>query len=109
MRLEMSCEIGTASLGAVNLVKNAGVGGKSRSCLRDATLEVAPTHSARQEKEHWRHFACGNFCDLVEDQCEHETGEQGLQHIPQRTKDGLLVAGDKVAMNKAVNQVAVFP
>ena len=75
----------------------------------DAALEITPTHSACEKEEHGGNIASRDFSDLIEDQCEHETGEQWLQHIPERSKDGLLVAGDEVAMNETINKVAVFP
>jgi hypothetical protein len=51
----------------------------------------------------------GDFCDLVEHQREHEAGEERLDDIPERTENGLLVARDKVAVDKAGDEVAVFP
>ena len=99
---------GNSKPGEVNLVKNAGVGGKSRSCLRDATLEVAPTHSACQKEQNWRNIASRDFSNLVKDQREHEAGEQWLQNIPERTENCLLVARYEIAVNEAVNKVAVF-
>ena len=76
----------------VNLVEDTCIRTKSGSCLCDATLEVAPTNGASEEEQHGGNLAGGDFCDLVEDQREHEAGKERLEHIPERTENGLLVA-----------------
>lgn len=93
----------------VNFVENPCIGGECGGGLRDATLEITPTNSACQEKEHGRHFACGNFGDLIEHQSEHEAGEERLEDIPQGAEDGLFVAGDEIPVDETINQVAIFP
>ena len=74
----------------------------------DTTLEVAPAHRACEKEEHGGDIARRDFSNLVEDQREHEASEQGLQNIPERTENCLLVARYEVAVNEAVNKVAVF-
>ena len=46
---------------------------------------------------------------LAEDDGEGDGGEQGLDEVPERAEDGLLVDGDEVAAHKEQDQVAVLP
>lgn len=76
----------------VNLVKDTCVRTKSGSRLCDATLEVAPAYRSSQKEQNRRNLSGRDFGDLVEDQREHEAGEQWLQDIPKRSENCLFVA-----------------
>ena len=81
-----------------------GVGG-----LGQAVGEIRPDHRAGHVKEELGQAVGGQVGDAAEDDREGDGGEQGLDQIPQRAEDGLLVDRDEVAAHEEHHQVAVAP
>lgn len=53
--------------------------------------------------------AGGQLGDVAEDDREGQGGEEGLDQVPQRAEDGLLVDRHEVAPHEEHHQVAVLP
>lgn len=93
----------------IDFVEERTVGGESRCRIGDATLKITPADGASQKEEHRRDFACFDASNLVEDNGEHDAGDERLDDIPRGAENGLFVAGDKITMNEAKNEFAIFP
>ncbi len=59
--------------------------------LVEAVGKVGPHHRAGHIEEELRQPVGGQLGDLPEDHREGDGGEQGLDEVPQRPEDGLLV------------------
>jgi hypothetical protein len=55
-----------------------------------------------------RNIRSGQLGKISKYHREYDCGEQWLDHSPQWAKNGLLVAGNKVPLNKQKNQVPIF-
>ena len=82
--------------------KNVGGNGKTRT-------EIAPQHDAREIEQRLGGAIGGNAGKTAEDKHIHDGGEDGLDDVPQRTEDGLLVKGDDVALDVHAVEVAIAP
>jgi len=93
----------------VDLAKQVGIGGEGGGGAGEAAGKVAPQNITRHVEEHLGKTVSWELGDVAEDDRENQRGKQRLDDEPQRTKDGLLVARDKISLHKHANQVAVVP
>lgn len=93
----------------VNLAEDARVGSKGVRGAVETARKVMPHDRAGHVKEHLRQAVGWQPGNLTEDNGVDQGGEEGLDDEPERTEDGLLVTGDKVAPHKKGDQVAVVP
>ena len=85
-------------------VLHEGVGG-----LRDAVGEILPEAGTGQIEQRPGDAVSGNAGDAAEHDHIHNDREGGLDHVPDRTQDGLLVLGDDIALDEQGTQVPVGP
>ena len=85
-------------------VLHEGVGG-----LGDAVGEILPEAGAGQVEQRPRNPVRGDTGDATEHDHVHDDREGGLDHVPHRTQDGLLVLGDDIPFDEQGTQVPVGP
>ncbi len=83
----------------IDLAKDCLVGGKDIAACREALLEVTPHADACHIEKGLGHTIGGDACQSAKDKHIHDSGEQWLDEIPQRTENGLLVLRDDVALD----------
>ena len=75
----------------------------------EAARKVVPHDRTGHVEEHLGEAVGGQPGNLTEDHGVYQGGEKRLDDEPQRTEDGLLVAGDEVATHEEGDQVTVMP
>ncbi len=95
--------------GKVDLAEDAGIGHKGGRGFCEAGGKIVPRSDACEVEKHGRQAIGGQLGQPTEDNCENESGQDGLDKKPERPKDCLLVDGDKVPPHEHPKQVAVVP
>ena len=87
----------------IDLAENFPISYKCITGQRQTCGKVTPNYcSGHIEKE--RGYAIGrNFSQPAEDDGENERINQGLDNVPQRSQNSLLVEGDKITLHKHIN------
>jgi len=89
--------------------EEGGISPKRLGGTGQASRKIIPDQVARQIKEEGRDFVGGNPSDIREYQCENDTGNDGLNHEPDRPEKGLLEGRDDVAPDHEGDHVPVSP
>ena len=85
------------------------VGSEDVAAGRETGREIIPQCDSGHVKK-WLGNAVGaDACQTTEDEHVHDGGEQGLDEIPSRTEDGLLILRDDVTLDVHPIQVAIAP
>ena len=71
------------------------------------TSEVLPGEGAGEVEEEGGMTVCGHARETAEDNGEDGAAHECLQDDPEGAEDGLLVGGDKVAMDEEIDEVSV--
>ena len=93
----------------IDLAEDAGIGHEGVAGAGEAGRKIVPDDDATHLEEQGIHPIGGYFGDHVKQQQAHHGGEYGLDEMPERTEDGLLVLGGKIPFYKQPEQVAVLP
>ena len=93
----------------IYLAEQVGVLHEGLAGLGQAGGEVTPHHRPGHIKEELRQAVGGQAGDVAEDDRERDRGQQRLDEIPQRPKDGLLVGRHEIAPHEKRHQVPVTP
>ncbi|GEM_PF-3267659 len=84
----------------VDLAEELGVVDEGVGGLGETVREVSPDDGAGHVEEELRQSVRGELGDIAEDDGEGDSGEEGLDEIPEWSEDGLFVDGDEVASYK---------
>lgn len=95
--------------GKIDLAENAGILDERVGSLRQAVGEILPHTGTGQIEQGLRYAVSGNAGDAAEHHHVHRDRKCRLQHIPQRSEDGLLILDDDVFPDQQEQQVAVAP
>jgi hypothetical protein len=93
--------------GKVDFAEDAGIRHKGGGGFCEAGGKVVPRSDTGEVEKHGRKAIRRQLSQAAEDYCKNEGGQDGLDKKPERTEDGLLVDGDKVAPHEHPKQVAV--
>ena len=93
----------------IHLAEYGGIASEGVRGTREASREIIPDHNTRQVKQERRHGAGCYSRHFVENDGESNRGKQGLDQVPQRPQDGLLIDGDHVPFHEQQQQIAVLP
>ena len=93
----------------IYLAEDAGIGCKDIAARGEALLEVVPQCDASHVEQGLGNAVGADAGQSAEDKHIDDGGHHGLDEIPQRTKDGLLIHGDDVATDVHPIEVAVTP
>lgn len=100
---------GDNQTGEVDLTEDAGIGDEYVGGNGEARTEIAPQHDAGEIEQGLGGTIGGDAGKTAENEHIHDGGEDGLDDVPQRTEDGLLVKRDDVALDVHAVEVAVAP
>jgi len=93
----------------VDLGEEVSIGTKNCGRLAQAGREVIPDDDSRHKEEEGGNLVGGDLQDAAKDDLIDDRANEGLNEIPDRPHDGLLVHGDEVSPYAKENQVAVLP
>lgn len=93
----------------IHLAEQVGILHKGIGGLVQALGEIGPDDGARQVEEELGQPVGGQPRDLPKDKGKGEGGQQGLDEIPERTQNGLLVDGHKITTHKEEDEIAILP
>lgn len=93
----------------INLAEQVGILHEGNRGFIQAVGKITPHHRARHVEQELRQPVGGQAGDAAEHHSKDHRGQDGLDQVPQRSKDGLLVDGDEIAAHEQHHQVAVAP
>lgn len=93
----------------VDLTKHGLVGDEGARGLVETVGEIKPANVTGHIKQGLGHAVGTHFGNTAEDNHVHDDGENGLDDIPQRSEDGLLVLYYNVTLDKKHDKVSVSP
>jgi hypothetical protein len=82
---------------------------EGRAAGGDVLREIIPAEQTAEIEEQPRNAVGRNAGDAAEDDDVDGGGDDRLEQMPERAEDGLLVAGNEIALDEQIEQVAVFP
>ena len=91
------------------LCQKVGVADEGFRGFGQAARKIGPDHRARHIEEELWQAICRQVRDASEDNGESCRGQQRLNKVPSRTKNGLLVLCGKVVLYKHPSKVSVVP
>ena len=95
--------------GEVHLAEDVGVLHEGIGCLGDTVGEVLPEAGTGQVEQRPGNAVGRDAGDAAEHDHVHDDREGGLDHVPHRPQDGLLVLGDDIALDEQGTEVPVGP
>ena len=100
---------GDDQAGEVDLAEHAGIGHEGGGGLVETVGEVEPADVTGHVEDGLGDAIGAHLGYTAKDHHVHDDGDDGLDDVPQRTEDGLLVLDDDVALDEQLNEVAVAP
>jgi len=94
---------GDDEAGEIDLAKHGLVGRESRGGLVQAVGEVEPADVACHVEQGLGYAVGAHLGNATEDDHIHDDGEDGLDDVPQRTEDGLLILYDNVTLDEQLD------
>ena len=93
----------------IHLTENAGVLHESVGSLGYTVGEILPEAGTGQVEQRTGNAVSRDAGDAAEHDHVHDDREGGLDHVPDRAQDSLLVLGDDVPLDKQGTEVPVGP
>lgn len=93
----------------IDLAKDGGVGHEGVGGSHQAGTEVIPEGNAAEIKQDRLNAIGGETGEFAKEHQENTRRQHGLDEMPERAQDRLLVLGSEVAPDKKKEQVAVVP
>lgn len=100
---------GDDQAGEVDLTEHAGIGNEGGGGLVETVGEVEPADVAGHVENGLGNAVGAHLGYAAKDHHVHDDSDDGLDDVPKRTEDGLLVLYDDVALDKQFDEVAVAP
>lgn len=100
---------GDDEAGEVDLAEHACIGHERGRCLVETVGEVEPADVTGHVEDGLGDAIGAHLGYTAKDDHVHDDGDDGLDDVPKRTEDGLLVLDDDVALDEQLNEVAVAP
>lgn len=93
----------------VDFAKDVGIGSEDVGADGESLVEVVPEQDAGHVEE-WLWSTIGaDAGEATEHEHVHDGGEDGLNDIPERAKNGLLVLGNDIALDVHDVEIAIAP
>ena len=89
--------------------ENSCITNKSVRCFCQTVGKISPYHNPRHVKNHRWHSISRQLSYFTKDYGKYESSEERLNHIPERSENGLFVYGHKVTSNKEEHQIPIAP